>query len=321
MRKFADRFPVRDARQDSRWLEGYLTDSARADLDQHGAVLIRNTPIDDPQSLEKFARHLIERPAEAYIGGVVPRDSYSPVVFSSTELTGLFRLKLHNEMAYQENYPRYITFFCKTAPPVLGQTPIAHESDILAGLPDGLRAKVQDDNVVYRRRYLSRDRNPRKVKRLRSMFVPWQDAFETESKAEAEQRCQDIGATYEWDEDDVLTVHTELPTMRTHPAHGRSVYFNQLLTQNFSLKGLGPAGYLTHLAMGITRRHAPRHSFFASKGELSRAELAGLDRAYNQATTAFRWRVGDWLLVDNLQAMHARNRFLGNRAIWVVMGD
>ncbi|MCZ4278986.1 MAG: TauD/TfdA family dioxygenase [Rhodococcus sp. (in: high G+C Gram-positive bacteria)] len=321
MRPFAERFPVLQARNSEQWLEDYLTVSARDDLDTHGAVLIRDTPIGDPQTLERFARHLIARPAEAYIGGVVPRDSYSPVVFSSTELTGLFRLKLHNEMAYQENYPRFISFFCSTAPAALGQTPIAHESDIFDALPEDLREKIRSESVIYVRRYLSRKFNEAKVKRLRSMFVPWQDAFKTESKAEVEKRCSEIGAEYSWDADDILTVRTELPTTRPHPATGKDVYFNQLLTQNFSVKGLGPAGYLLHRAMGIKKSTAPRHSVLARSGELTGSELRAFDRAYNKATTAFRWKERDWLLVDNLQAMHARNRFIGTRAIWVVMGD
>ena len=320
--KFSDRFPVYDAANfPSGWLDTFLREEAKHLLNGQGALLIRNAPIDTPQQLEHYARILIASPMAAYIGGVVPRASHSKYVFSSTELTALFKLKLHNEMAYQANYPRYITFYCDTPPSVLGETPIAHQAEIQQNLPSSLRDTIMNDDVVYVRRYLSREFNRAKVARLRSMFVPWQDSFKTENKAQVEAHCRDIKATFDWGVEDTLTVRTVLPASRIHPDTGERVYFNQLLTQNFSVYGLGPAGFISHRLAGISRDSAPRDSHLAANGALTRHDWSALSAAYSKSTRAFKWKKHDWMLIDNLQVMHARNRFLGKRAIWVAMGN
>lgn len=322
MLKFEDRFPVYDTDEMPRgWLENFLRDEARSVLNAKGGLLVRNSAIHGTPELERLARTLIKQPTKAYIGGVVPRSSHSEYVFSSTELTALFKLKLHNEMAYQENFPRYISFFCAEPPSVLGETPVAHEQDIQQNLPANLRHKIMNDDVVYVRRYLSRDHHAAKVSRFKSMFVPWQDAFNTDDKSVVEQHCQDMNAKFDWGVEDTLTIHTILPASRIHPETAKRVYFNQLLTQNFSVEGLGPAGYFSHRAVGIARDSAPRDSHLASHGALSGADRSALDSAYSKAARAFKWRKHDWMILDNLQVMHARNRFLGKRAIWVVMGN
>lgn len=319
--KFEDRFPIFDAeKMAAGCLDRFLSFDAAEMLNEKGALLVRNTPVNNAQDLERFSRLLIKEPTEAYIGGVVPRTSHSKYVFSSTELTALFKLKLHNEMAYQENYPRYISFFCDTPPSALGETPVAHQEDIQRNLPGELLDTIMNDDVVYVRRYLSREYNATRVSRLKSMFVPWQDAFRTEDKAQVETHCDTMNAMYDWGPQDALTVRTMLPASRPHPDNGKKVYFNQLLTQNFSVEGLGPAGYLSHRLAGISRNTAPRDSYLASHGLLSRRERAALNSAYSKSSRAFRWKRRDWMIVDNLQVMHARNRFAGKRAIWVVMG-
>ncbi|MDO3645918.1 TauD/TfdA family dioxygenase [Nocardia mangyaensis] len=318
---FAERFPVHAMRGDATAVREYLRTTARAELLEHGAVLLRDTGLTETDELESMSRELLGTLYEAYTGGVVPRSNHSRYVFSSTELNGLFNLKLHNEMAYQRNYPRYITFFCATPSRWGGQTPIAHESDIQRELGGEFGARIAGDNVVYTRRYLSRDRHPSRVRRFPSMFVSWQDSFGTEDRAEVETKCAELELKFEWSAEQTLEVRSVLPAFRTLPETGREVFFNQVLTQNFSRGGLGAAGYAAHRLFGFSTASAPRHSAFEREGELTSADVATLNRAYTRAEVSFRWRRGDWMLVDNLQAMHARRRFLGERSIWVVMGE
>ncbi|UGT56974.1 TauD/TfdA family dioxygenase [Nocardia asteroides] len=317
---FAQRFRVHDMNGKPDAVRDYLRGDARSELLRHGAVLLRDTGITETGALETLSRELMDTLYEAYTGGVVPRSNHSRYVFSSTELNGLFNLKLHNEMAYQRNYPRYITFFCDTPSRWGGQTPVAHEADIRRELGE-FANRIERDNVVYTRRYLSREQHPRKVKRFPSMFVSWQDAFGTENRAEVETKCAELELAVNWSAGDTLEVRSVLPVFRELPETGRQVFFNQVLTQNFSSGGLGAAGYAVHRLFGIDRSSAPRHSAFERAGELASGEVAALNRAYDRAEVSFRWRRGDWMLVDNLQVMHARRRFLGQRSIWVVMGE
>lgn len=317
---FEQRFPVIDIKQDREELARFLDQDAKKLLLDSGAVLLRNTGITDMTQLEAGARRFLTELHEAYVGGVVPRTNHSRYVFSSTELNALFNLKLHNEMAYQSNFPRYVTFFCKVASKYGGETPIAHETDIRQGLDQDWLRRVSDDNVVYTRRYLSARTARRRTKYLSSMYVSWQSAFQTEDAGLAAEKCEALDLEHRWLSDGSLEVRSVLPMFREIPENGRRVYFNQLLSQNFSRVALGSVAYLLHRLTGSGASSAPRDSALQRGGLVDTRALADLDRAYRAAKTEFRWREGDWLLVDNLQAMHARNSFIGKRAIWVVMG-
>lgn len=320
--RFADRFPVYDARDmPAGGLADFLRDDAAQVLRDRGALLIRNSPIAATADLERYACLLISEPTEAYTGGVIPRTSQSRYVFNSTEVPRLHKLKLHNEMAYQANYPRYISFFCATPPTVLGETPVAHHEEFQQQLPGSLRETIMADDVVYIRRYLCRDRSAAKLARFKTMFVPWQDAFGTDDKTVVEAHCQELGASFDWGLNDTLTVRTVLPAARIHPDTGRRVYFNQLLTQNFSAAGQGPVEMLAYRLAGARRDSVPKDSFLARYGALTRRDRSALLAACTKSARAFRWRSRDWLLLDNLQVLHGRNRFVGKRAIWVVMGN
>lgn len=317
--RFADRFPVYDARELP--LADFLRDDAAAVLAKRGALLIRNTGIESTAELERYAALWITAPARSYTGGVIPRTAQSRYVFNSTEVPRLHKLKLHNEMAYQANYPRYISFFCATAPTVLGATPVAHNEDFQRQLPAALRETIMSDDVVYVRRYPCAERSAAKLARFPTMFVPWQRAFGTADRRQVEAACRELGAQFAWGRDDTLTLRTVLPAARTHPDTGRRVYFNQLLTQNFSAAGQGAVEVLAYRVAGARRGSRPKDSYLAGYGPLTRRDRAALVAAGTESARAFRWRRGDWLLCDNLQVLHGRNRFLGRRAIWVVMGD
>lgn len=320
--RFADKFPVYDARDmPADGLADFLRNDAADVLRDRGALLIRNTPIDGTADLEHYARLWISKPTQAYTGGVIPRTAQSRIVFNSTEVPRLHKLKLHNEMAYQANYPRYISFFCVTAPTVLGETPVAHHEEFQQQLPQSLRETIMGDDVVYIRRYLCRQRSAATLARFKTMFVPWQDAFGTDDKARVEAHCRALGASFDWGDNDTLTVRTVLPAARVHPQTGQRVYFNQLLTQNFSAAGQGPVEILAYRLAGARRGSTPKDSSLARYGALTRGDRSALLAACAASARTFRWRPRDWLLLDNLQVLHGRNRFVGKRAIWVVMGD
>lgn len=320
--KFAERFPVYDARDmPVGGFADFLRDDAAHVLRDRGALLIRNTPIVGTADLERYACLLIKEPARAYTGGVIPRTSQSQYVFNSTEVPRLHKLKLHNEMAYQNNYPRYISFFCATPPSILGETPVAHHEDFQQQLPGSLRDAIMTDDVVYIRRYLCRERSAAKLARFKTMFVSWQDAFGTDDPAGVEAHCRELGAAFSWGPDDTLTVRTVMPASRVHPDTGQRVYFNQLLTQNFSAAGQGPVEVLAYRLAGARRGSTPKDSCLAGYGALTRRDRSALVAACAKSARTFRWRKHDWLLLDNLQVLHGRNRFVGKRAIWVVMGD
>jgi alpha-ketoglutarate-dependent taurine dioxygenase len=317
---FAERFPVYQMHGSPDAVHKYLKEHAREELFEKGAVLLRNTGLTETAQLESLSRELMDSLFEAYTGGTVPRTNHSKYVFSSTELNAVFHLKLHNEMAYQSNYPRYITFFCALPSPRGGRTPIAHESDILRELGGEFAERIAGDNIVYTRRYPSRRTQPLRTRWLPSMFLSWQDAFDTDERAVVEAKCADIDLKASWTGDDTLVVQSVLPAFRKLPENNRAVFFNQLLVQNYSRGSLGTGAYAAHRIFGLTRSVAIRHSAFERGGELSKKDISTLNRAGSRSQVSFTWQRGDWMLLDNLQVQHARKPFFGKRSIWVVMG-
>lgn len=320
-KRFDERFKVMDMNRSPKMLEEYLGDKLKSDLTQYGAVLLRNTGIDKILELERCARLFLHTMYETYVGGAVPRRSHSRFVFSPNELNSLLKLPLHNELAYQPKYPRHIGFFCNVQSRWGGETPVAHDSDVQSYIDESLRRELLEESVVYTRRYVSSKIRPVNSRVFSGMLMTWQDAFNTEGKAEVEEKCRVHGLECSWHERDVLKVSSTLPVYREHPDNGRQVFFNQLFAHSYSPQALGKTVYWLHRLMGISYERAPRNSELQSSGRVSRRLLDTLASAYEQASVEFRWREGDWMILDNLQVAHGRNPFYGKRVIWVVMGD
>ncbi|KHN65863.1 hypothetical protein AV645_10260 [Acinetobacter calcoaceticus] len=321
MKRFSERFKLIDVNSSDSKLNAYLSNEIDSDLEKFGAILIRNTPINNYGDLEKYGKIFIKKPYLAYVGGVVPRKNYSKYVFNSTELNGLFKIKLHNELAYQENAPDRIAFFCEQQPLIGGETPIAHEKDITGHFSNSLKKFLDKKKIVYIRRYFSKEKL-NSVQRLFSpFFLTWQDAFSCEKKDHAELKCKELNLKFSWiDAADTLEVRSEFPIFVNHEILNKKVFFNQIFTQNHNRYSLGSLVYYTYKVLGINSDNAPRNTIIDGQ-ELEKKDLYSLYTAYNNAERSFKWKNQDLLILDNKQVLHARNTFVGKRKICVMMGN
>jgi hypothetical protein len=148
--------------------------------------------------------------------------------------------------------------------------------------------------------------------------LPWQEAFQTDSRAEVEEYCRSQGMTWQWKPDDRLRTDQVLPAVIQPPWIGRPVWFNQ--AHLFHVTNLAPdirAAMLEAMPEG----DLPRHAYYGDGGVIPDEHMTNIRDAYARCRTRFSWAVDDVMLVDNLRMCHGREPFTGARKVLVSMSD
>lgn len=272
-------------------------------LDTHGAVLFRGftqTGIPDfSQICEVVGRGtLIPAPDES-----TPRVSLGGQVFESTHYPAHQAIALHNEGGYCARWPHRLIFGCIEASATGGQTPLADVRKVRASLDEADIAPLLEHGVRYIRVYRE------------GLGLSWQQTFWTEDRAEVEAFCRDNGMTWTWEGDDLRT-EANRPAVRPHPKTGETVWFNHMAF--FHAANLDPA-----IREALEEEFGPDglpYQVRLGNGESIPDDVARrIAAAYEQHSTAFTWRDGDVLLIDNLRVCHGRLPYTGSRKVIVAL--
>jgi alpha-ketoglutarate-dependent taurine dioxygenase len=235
-----------------------------------------------------------------------PRTAVGDHIFTATEYPASQEIPLHNENAYQRDWPMHLAFCCLEAAREGGETPIADMRRISADIGPELMAKFRSRGVCYVRHY-----HP-------FVDIPWQTAFQTQNRDDVHEYCARHGIACEWLDGEVLrTTHTAQGTA-VHPLTGEEVFFNQAHLFHVSNLGDAMAADLLHV-FGTDR--LPRSSFFGDREPITAAELQRVRSAFARHQTVFRWMAGDVLLIDNMRVAHGRRRYSGSRRLLAALLD
>lgn len=279
------------------WIEGRLR--------YHGGILFRGFAGDGTMGLEQFLQALGGDLLD-YAYRSTPRTQVSGRVYTSTEYPASQTIPLHNEMAYSRQWPLKIAFLCEQPAAWGGTTPIADSRQVYQALPEELRSRWQQQQVLYVRNYGD------------GLDLPWQTVFQTEDRSAVEAFCQANGMTWEWGRGDRLRTRQVCQAVARHPHTGDWVWFNQAhLFHISSLDGAVRAGLLADVA----EADLPRNAYHSDGTPLDEAELATIRAAYQAATVEFLWQQGDVLLLDNMLTAHGRTPYGGPRKILVGMAQ
>lgn len=273
-------------------------------LKLHGGVLLRDlglTAVSDfNRAVQVFDADLLD-----YVHRSTPRSKVGGRIFTATEYPADRSIPLHNENSYTDTWPSRIYFFCLVVPEYGGETPTADARKVYRRIDPDIRARFEQDGVLYVRNFTD------------GIDLHWQDVFQTEDRAEVERYCTAHGIAFEWrDSGPVLRTRQQRQATLVHPVKGESVWFNQ--AHLFHISALG-----THeqdlLVDTLGAENVPRNAFYGDGSPIEADVLAHIRDAYAQERTAFAWKRGDILLLDNLLFAHGRNPFSGNRKIVVAM--
>lgn len=289
--------PIEDEKHllSAQWVE-----AAKRALNTDGAVLLRS------QILRKDG-------AEIALGALdgellqdafwsTPRSRVSDKTLTATEYPSERTISLHSEMSYMKNWPRLIAFHSIKVAEEGGETTICNIDAVSSELGNTL-TKFHDHGVTYHRRFQKR------------IDIPWQQAFQTEDRAQVESICLELGMKVEWlARDGLATSHTAQGTFADEA--GRPIYFNQAHIFH-------PSALAASARQALERTYGvdclPRMATYGDGTAIADAELAEVRTAFSKHQMKMHWQQGDILILDNMRFAHGRLPFRGTRQLHVAL--
>lgn len=279
------------------WLENMLV--------EHGAILFEGLPVESPAKFQQTATALCGRLLD-YMYRSTPRTSVGEKIYTATEYRADSSIPLHNENAYQRDWPMKLVFCCLQPASTGGETPLVLTRDVTRRIDPTVLRTFCERGVEYVRNY------------RRSIDIPWETTFQTRSKLDVEAYCRRHGIECEWLPDDGLRTRQVTHATARHPVTGELLWFNQ--AHLFHVSSL-PAAHRDALLNVYGEADLPRNAHFGDGSRIDEGILNHIRQAYNGETFIRQWRKGDILLLDNMLVAHGRQPFTGQRQILVAMGD
>jgi hypothetical protein len=278
----------------------------RALLTQHGAVLLRGFNVCTEKHFD-MALGLCCRQRLKYTYRSTPRTDLGQGLYTASEYPPGLTIPLHNENAYQRDWPLLIMFCClKPADNREGQTPLADIVEVTARIDARIRTIFDAKNVLYIRNY------------YQNIDIPWQVVFQTDSIEAVSAFCREHGIDFQWKANGSLQTWQLCQSFATHPLSHSRLWFNQ--AHLFHPSGLDDATRGLMSTMFRTNEF-PRNVTFGDGSPIEDGMLADIRHAFEQSKSTFEWRKGDVLVLDNMRVAHGRTSYKGERRVLVGMGD
>lgn len=284
------------------WAEG-RQELLERELARSGALLFRGFALASSADFERFITAAAGAPVP-YEDRSSPRSALGGRIYTSTEHPPEEEILLHNENSYSHTWPERIFFHCVTAPPHGGETPLADSARVYERLDPALRARFEEQGVLYVRNFGS------------GLGLDWRTTFQTDDRGQVEAFCARAGITCEWREGGRLRTRQRRPAVLDHPLTGRRVWFNQ--APLFHPAALAPE-VSAELRRLFAEEDLPNAVYYGDGAPIAPETVHAIVAAYRQETAAFTWQVGDVLMVDNVRVAHGRRPFRGPRQIAVGM--
>jgi alpha-ketoglutarate-dependent taurine dioxygenase len=235
-----------------------------------------------------------------------PRVSLANKVFSSTEYAKEEVIPMHHEMSYASVCPSKLFFCSEIVATEGGYTPLADDRKVIKQIPDEIKAIFSKKKVMYVRNYgLGID-------------MDWQEAFDTDDKAEVEAYLAKTNTDFEWISDDHLRTTAIRQVLATHPITGDTVWFNH--AHLFHMSNM-PEDIREFMIEEFGSGSLPRNAFYGDGSVIEDNVVAKIRDIYNANLVTFDWQVGDALVADNFLVSHGRSPFKGPRKVCVAMSE
>ena len=275
---------------------------------RHGALLFRNFKVGSVPEFERVIGACSNSGAIEYRFRASPRSEVSGNIYTSTDYPADQVIFPHNEHSYSPTFPLRLFFYCVTPPGNGGETPIGDGRKLLSRLTEnGIRDRfLAKKGIMYQRNYND------------GFGLPWQKVFQSETRDAAEAYCREHGISWEWKSGERLRTRQVGPAVVRHPRTGEEVWFNH---GTFFHVSTLPAEIRRGLEATFDEQDLPTHTFYGDGDPIEPEILDELREAYMDSLVQFPWQQGDFLMVDNILTVHARNPYQGARKIVVGMAE
>ncbi|MGP3924201.1 TauD/TfdA family dioxygenase [Streptomyces sp. 8N616] len=283
-------------------------EAIRAQVAEHGAVLIRGLPLTARGTAAEAIRGVVDR-GMAEHEGFAPREVYEghgEGIHSSSQWPPDQPMCMHNELSYTRHFPGLMLFACLTPPTRGGITAIADTRAVLRDLPGGLVERFESTGWRLTRNY-----NP-------LVGVPWSQAFGTSNRAAVERYCEQNAIAFEWDAEGGLRTSQSRAAVVHHPRTGERCWFNQIAFLNEWTMAPDVREFLT---LEFGPEGLPFNTYYGDGTPLDKSTVDLINEVYEAHTLREPWQRGDLMVVDNTRMAHSREPYQGDREIVVGLGD
>jgi len=300
-------------------------------LSHYGAILFRGFDIQTPSDFEQIAK-VVDADLKNDYMGTSPRDKKTDYVFSASELPAHYPIMQHCEMSFLPSAPRRLFFYCHTAPPFGGETPICDFRKVYNDLKPEVRNAFEQKGVKHIRNYASPNAKGRTGFQLKS----WFDMFHTDDKNIVEQKCKEHDIICEWKENDGLRMTNVGSAFKTHPVTGEKVWFNH--TQVFHIDAAAIEydfihkrqkrwqTFKTNLLLDLMTFYKKlttnpndqsMHVTFGDGTEIPKEFVQHIQEVIWKNMSVYAWQKGDIICIDNFSTSHGRLPYYGDREVMV----
>lgn len=282
---------------------------------KEGAILFRGFALETPSDFNHSVQALGFGELLNYVGGDSPRDKVEGKIYTSTEAPPNLKIPLHHEMSFIKYFPRHIYFFCVQPPLEGGQTIIADGRKVYQDMDERIKARFSVNQLKYVSHYWGNSPLFSLMHKWTRGHKSWMEAFESTSKEEVEAYCEKSDFSYKWHKRSWLEINQICSAIIDHPVTKEKIWFNQAHLYDYNPRLIGKLNYLA-TKLVYARKHTKMHEiYFDDNNRVERKDLYTIMDVLDKNTVAFNWRKGDFLLLDNVLAMHGRAPFKGKRRI------
>ncbi|MFJ3640558.1 TauD/TfdA family dioxygenase [Streptomyces sp. NPDC090108] len=286
------------------WAARYR-ESLRAQVTEHGALVVRGLDLRDPSSAgavfaELAGGLMTEREAFA------PREAYAPGLYASTAWPANQPMCMHHELSYALDVPGLMLFACLTAPERAGATAVADAGQVLQALPEELTARFEREGWLLTRSYND------------EIGASLAESFGTDDRAGIEAYCRANAIEFAWQPDGSLRTRQRRAAVVRHPVTGARCWFNQVAFLNEWTLAPEVREYLVD-EYGVDG--LPFNTRYGDGSPIGEDVVQLLNATYDRHTRREPWQAGDLMLVDNIRTAHSREPFDGERQVVVGMAE
>ncbi|MCC9019507.1 MULTISPECIES: TauD/TfdA family dioxygenase [Flavobacterium] len=271
-------------------------------LSTSGALLIRGLNINGSIEFGQVLKSLFGEELVNYTYRSTPRTEVNNNVYTATEYHASEIIPQHNENAYSNAWPMRIGFVCMVPAAKMGNTPISDSRVAYNEIPKEIREEFERKKIMYVRNYSDMD-------------LPWQEVFQTDTKAEVEKFCKDNRIDYQWTANGLRTKQVNQASI-LHPVTNEKLWFNQAHLFHLSSLDIELQEGLIEL---LGEENIPRNTFFGDGTPIDVEALTVIRDVYERTKFTFDWKKQDLLLLDNMLYTHGREPYEGTRQVLVGM--